>query len=977
MLHNVVVDLEQGSSAASVSMVGRDAELRDLTDVLDSAASRSPRLMAVRGEAGVGKTTLVRAAADRARGLGFEVLWGSGLRLAADNAPYVSLAVAFQRRLAEPDGGASLRDAVAHVPGAGWLMPEPAGVVATPATGSAGSPIAAAGAVLFRLSASSPVLLVVDDVQWADTATRDVLAYLVAGFAGQRVAVLTVHRAEQAKPLGEFALWLSDMRRMPGVQEYDVRRLTRDFCDAQVLSMLGSDASAQFLEDVYRSSQGNPYLTDLLLTDLRDGRPVPDSLPRELPSALSDALLAAWARLGAPAQQLSRVLAVGGSPAVVADLESVLAGLAGQHFGTGSPTGAPASVMSALHAGIEAGIVIVDGDSVWFRHPLLADVLIATYLPGEAAPVHAEWAAALRAAPSGGGLSLLRRETALARHYEAADQPREAFMARLRAADLAEQQGEVGTTAEHLVHAVDLWGLGSTGPTADPAADPAAPTALVDLLESAARVCFRADRAEDAHRLFKRALPLVGDDPLRASRFTVELSSLEWDLGLVEQPSLTGARAAVELARSDPDSHELAEALVLLVHWLVRHSQHEQAGRTAREAYDVAARSGSRYARSMALGALAVTESDPVRALGFAEEALEEALASGDDRCVTWAYVRLDGLHMRAGRLQEAMPLLDAAYAHAIVNGRGAYESGALADAHLMLGDLRASHDVLRDALARRSRPSTTAWARLTAAALAARRGDLDAARQHRSRALEVMPNLEHRAGASGSGYLAELALTEGDPTSAIRVVLNAIPNVRDDSPYVDELCLWGARAAADLATMAVDRRDKEALDQAHSVFTSLLETRATVAGEPFTARSVDDLLSPAIGALFAAERQRLLACAAQGQDRVDAPEKTAECWRRAAELCARAGMRWDQHHALSQLGVVLVTSAGATSEAKQALRSAHAYAVEQGAVVLGQWVEATAALGRISHSADPARGERPSGFVIGGRRGARPAHGA
>ena len=832
------------------------------------------------------------------------------------------------------------------------------------ATGAVGSPIAAAGAVLFGLSTRTPVLLVVDDVQWADTATRDVLAYLAAGFAGQRLAVITVHREEQARPLEEFALWLADMRRMPGVQQYDVHRLNRDFCDAQVFSVLGSDASAQFLEDVYRSSQGNPYLTDLLLTDFRDGRPVPDSLPRELPAALSDALLAAWARLGTAAKQLCRVLAVGGGPTVVADLESVLAGLGGQNFGTGSPPGAQASPMAAIHEGIEAGIVNVEGDSVWFRHPLLADVLIATYLPGEAVPVHAAWAATLGAVPSGGGLSLLRRESALARHHEAAGQPRAAFMARKRAADLAEQHGEVGAMADHLVRAVDLWEDGSPSATADPAT----PTALVDLLESAAFACFRSDRAEDAHRLLTRALPLVDDDPLRASRFTVELSSLEWDLGLVEQPSLTGARAAVELARSDPDSHELAEALGLLAQWLIRHSQREQAARTAGEAYDVAVRSGSRSARSLALGALTVTESDPVRALVLAEEALEEALASGDDRCVTWAYVTLTNLLLSAGRPQEAMPLLDAAYAHAIVNGRGAYESGALADVHLKLGDLRASYDVLRDALARRSRPIVTVWARLTAAVLAARRGDMDAARQHRSRALEVMPNLEHRAGGSGSGHLAELALAEGDQTSAIRVILNAIPNIRDDSPYVDELYLCGARAAADLATLALDRRDKEALEQAHALFASLVETRATVAEEPFAALSVDDLFSPAVGALFAAERQRLLACAAQGRDRADASEKTAACWRRAAELCSRAGMRWDQHHALSQLGVVLVTSAGATSEAKQALRSAHAYAVEQGAVVLGQGVEATAALGRISLT-PPTRlvGSAPSDSSSGG----------
>ena len=181
------------------------------------------------------------------------------------------------------------------------------------------------------------------------------------------------------------------------------------------------------------------------------------------------------------------------------------------------------------------------------------------------------------------------------------------------------------------------------------------------------------------------------------------------------------------------------------------------------------------------------------------------------------------------------------------------------------------------------------------------------------------------------------------------RTCLEPIPNIPNDLAYVDELYFWGARAAADLATRAADRRDKDALEQAHPVFASLVDTRASVDGEPFVARSAHDLIQPAMGALFEAERQRLLASVAESQDRADASEKTAEYWRRAAELCAPAGLRWEQHRALLQLGTVLVTIDGATPEAKHALRSAHAYAVEQGAVVLRQAVEAAAGLGRIS----------------------------
>ena len=65
--------------------------------------------------------------------------------------------------------------------------------------------------------------------------------------------------------------------------------------------------------------------------------------------------------------------------------------------------------------------------------------------------------------------------------------------------------------------------------------------------------------------------------------------------------------------------------------------------------------------------------------------------------------------------------------------------------------------------------------------------------------------------------------------------------------------------------------------------------------------------------------------------------------------LADAAGLRWEQHHALWRLGAVLVRGAGATQEARDALRSAHAYALEQGAVPLRRAIEETAALGRVS----------------------------
>ena len=139
----------------------------------------------------------------------------------------------------------------------------------------------------------------------------------------------------------------------------------------------------------------------------------------------------------------------------------------------------------------------------------------------------------------------------------------------------------------------------------------------------------------------------------------------------------------------------------------------------------------------------------------LAEEALADAKADGDDRCVMWAYDELINLQFREGRLHEAIPTLEAACAHAIANGRGAHDSAALADAYLWWATsarpLTHSATPSRgaDDPSPRSRPASSPLV------VAVRRGDLGAARQHRARTLEVMPNLEHRVGGLGRVALA------------------------------------------------------------------------------------------------------------------------------------------------------------------------------------------------------------------------------
>ena len=358
--------------------------------------------MFVHGEAGVGKTRLVRTACDDAAPEGVTVLWGRCVRFGSVDSPYVPLIGALEGWAASAEPG-ELSAVLAAVPAAGELLPSLGGNAAD----SAVRLLSVVDALVIAIASRHPTVLVVDDVQWADMASRDALAYLVAGFHHQRLAVLATYRDEELAIGHPMHSWLADLRRLPSVSEVRLDRLTREETEQQLAMLLGGAPRDRLVDDVVRRSDGNPYLTELLI---RGVAVTAEELPADLPAELSEALLAAWHGLSAPARDVMRVLAVAGRPTPIDGLREVAA-----TRGIG-----PEQLSAALAEASNAGICVRQApDRCWFRHPLLAEVLYVTFVPGEAEPVHAAWAKVLESR-SGTGLDEIRRHSDLALHYEGA-----------------------------------------------------------------------------------------------------------------------------------------------------------------------------------------------------------------------------------------------------------------------------------------------------------------------------------------------------------------------------------------------------------------------------------------------------------------------------------------------------------------------------------------------------------------------------
>ena len=336
--------------------------------------------------------------------------------------------------------------------------------------------------------------------------------------------------------------WLADLQRLPSVHDVRLDRLTREETEQQIALLVGGEPHPHLVDAVQDLTDGNAYFTELLVTGLS---PDDDNLPDGLPTALQQALLAAWHGLTPPAREVVRMLAVAGRPCRVDDLATVAA----------NHDIAADTVTAALAEASDRGIVVAQGTNIcWLRHPLLADVLYDTYAPGEAASVHASWAKVLET-DSGSRVDELRRQADLARHYEGSGQLAACFDASIRAADLAPSAKALREAATHLRQAARLWSAAESD-TLDEA----------DLLHRVARTSALVGDSEASLAALNRALELVDADadPLRVSRLLIDWSDTRWMTGNIDGEPLTDARRAVALARPYPDSTEYAEALAYL-----------------------------------------------------------------------------------------------------------------------------------------------------------------------------------------------------------------------------------------------------------------------------------------------------------------------------------------------------------------------------------------------------------------------------
>ena len=323
-------------------IVSRPAESR-VVEVLLTAVASGPSGLLLEGEAGIGKTTLLLAAGDAARQRGFRVL--SARSAAAESVLAYAVLVDLLSEV-EATAWAGLPDAQRLALDRVLLRADARG----PATDQL-EVAASLLAVVERLAKESAVLLAIDDLQWIDTSSKNVVAFVARRLAG-RVGVLGASRTDPSS--GGAATWLK-MPRPDAMARVTVSPLSLGRLQSVVTHRLGRSFPRSTMVRIQETSAGNP-LYALELARAIDGETPSTEL--RLPGSLSDLVRSRIGDLDSAVQEILLAASCLATPTL--ELVAAATGTAAER------------VIEVLEPAEASGIIGIKGNRLLFEHPLLA-----------------------------------------------------------------------------------------------------------------------------------------------------------------------------------------------------------------------------------------------------------------------------------------------------------------------------------------------------------------------------------------------------------------------------------------------------------------------------------------------------------------------------------------------------------------------------------------------------------------------------
>lgn len=703
-----------------MGLLEREAELQALAAAWAEAREGAGRVALVSGEAGIGKTALIEAFSKALPGAP-RVLWG-----ACD-------------ALFTPRPFGPLHDFAAQLDGplAALLSAD-------------GDRTAIFTAVLSALHAR-PIVVVFEDVHWADEATLDLLKYLGRRIQRTRALLILTYRDDELGPQHPLRMVLGDMATASAIRRVVLNSLSLEAV-RELAGERGGIAGA-----LHRQTGGNPFFVTEVLS----------SPSGAVPSTARDAVLARAARLSPTGRNVLRAAAILGPRVEAWALAEILG-----------------SEAQAVEECLAVGMLTAQGEALAFRHELARQAVLDTIPSQQTTALHQR------------ALTILRRATAtrgdwtrLALHAEGAGDPIAILDLAPAAARVASAAGAHRAAVEWYQRALRVadglpiperaalleahaWECNFIGQQAQAAADR---RAAVELWRTAG------DALKQGENLAHLALALTADQ-----------MSAAWE----------ACRAAISTLEATP-GRELALAYRVQAMLYLFNHDYADAITCARSAVGLAEQHGDARVLAMALDTLGTGQLylDYEQGRATLERCLVVAREARLEPRVATVYANLGSTAGELFRLDEAERYLSAGYAYTTARDLDAirtYILGWQAHVHLLRGRWETADGAAREALNHAQVSAANAIpARLALGRLRARRGSGDA-----DAILSEAWALAQRSGdfqtvGPAAAALAEAAWLAGDAAGALKQAKSAYPLAVDKQhPWIGgELAFWRWRA--------------------------------------------------------------------------------------------------------------------------------------------------------------------------------------
>ncbi len=601
------------SRVLSPIQVGRDSELSTLEDALLSALRGDGGVVIVGGEAGMGKTRLVNSLAERARRLGCGVLAG-GCSEAELSLPYLPFLEAIGNHLGRIDATELAHRLGPAADELAQLFPQlgrPAAAV-TDATVAKMRLFESMLILLRDVARERALLLILEDLQWADPATRALLDYATRRLRSTNVLVVATYRTDEMHRKHALLPTIQGWRRNGQVDLVELKPLDSAQVAAMVCAIFEETSiSNEFRDFLHERSEGNPFVLEEMLRDAIDRGDIfrtdngwdRKSLAEiRIPPTVRDTILQRLERLSREDVAVLSAASVMGRSFELSPLAEVA-------------QVDQAGVQAALEASIAAQLIEEEEDRVGgryrFRHALTREAIYEDLVLPRRQQLHSRVADVLKTASNGTAVDL-------ANHLFVAGRNDEAVAMCVTAAADANRARAFRDAAELLERAAPF---------------------VADPIERARMHCRAAEaywnntESPTAKRLLEQAIPELEAAGLmvEAAGYRVLLGRCWWELLRTDR-----AREEFEKARDVLEPHGPSEALAVAYIRLSGiasfNEDREQGLELAIKAYDIAERAGAEGAKAWSLNFRAIAEVGLGRVEeGFAaiDQSYRSAVAAG------------------------------------------------------------------------------------------------------------------------------------------------------------------------------------------------------------------------------------------------------------------------------------------------------------------------------------------------------------